>query len=66
MIVSFFLPADPGRVLADVSIFISCAMSLAVFDISKYMEDGEVIEPVVDQTTGTIRYGGDYVQEAKL
>ncbi|KAF9453375.1 cytochrome P450 [Macrolepiota fuliginosa MF-IS2] len=46
----------PGRVLADASIFITCAMTLAVFDISKYMEDGKFVEPVVDQTTGTISH----------
>lgn len=46
----------PGRVLADASVFISCAMSLAVFNISKYVEDGRAIEPVVDQTTGTISH----------
>ena len=44
-----------GRILADSSIFISCAMSLAVFDITKYSKDGIVVEPVVEQTTGTIR-----------
>ena len=44
-----------GRILADSSIFISCVMSLAVFDITKYSKDGIVVEPVVEQTTGTIR-----------
>ena len=41
--------------MADSSIFISCAMSLAVFDISKCVENGKVIEPVHENTTGTIR-----------
>jgi hypothetical protein len=31
-------------------------MSLAVFDISKCVENGVVIEPVNENTTGTIRY----------
>jgi len=31
-------------------------MSLAVFDISKCVENGMIIEPVHDNTTGTIRY----------
>ena len=31
-------------------------MSLAVFDISKCIENGMVIEPVHENTTGTIRY----------
>lgn len=42
--------------MAEASIFISCAMTLAAFNISKYEENGQVIEPIVDQTTGTIRY----------
>jgi cytochrome P450 len=46
----------PGRVLADSSLFISCAMALAVFDITKYSKDGIVVEPVVEQTTGTISH----------
>jgi cytochrome P450 len=46
----------PGRVLADSSLFISCAMSLAVFDITKYSKDGVVVEPVVEQKTGTISH----------
>ena len=32
-------------------------MSLAVFDISKYIENGVTIEPVHENMTGTIRYG---------
>jgi hypothetical protein len=31
-------------------------MSLAVFDISKYVENGVVIEPVYDNMAGAIRY----------
>ncbi|KAJ3563157.1 hypothetical protein NP233_g9122 [Leucocoprinus birnbaumii] len=47
----------PGRVLADASIFISCAMTLAVFDISKHVDvSGQVVEPIVDQTTGIISH----------
>lgn len=45
-----------GSHLADASVFISCAMSLAVFDVSKCIENGIVIEPVNERTTGTIRY----------
>ncbi|KAJ3978425.1 cytochrome P450, partial [Lentinula detonsa] len=43
------------RVLADASVFISCAMALAVFNISKYSENGVVIEPDRNQSSGTIR-----------
>ena len=44
-----------GIHLADISVFISCALSLAVFDITKCVENGVVVEPVHDNTTGTIR-----------
>ncbi|KAF8628141.1 hypothetical protein AX15_004074 [Amanita polypyramis BW_CC] len=37
------------------SIFISCAMTLAVFDTTPYMEDGKPIMPDVKQSTGIIR-----------
>jgi hypothetical protein len=42
--------------LGDLSVFMSCAMSLAVFDISKYVENGVVIEPVYEGMAGAIRY----------
>jgi hypothetical protein len=44
-----------GVHLADASVFISCVTTLAVFDISKCVENGAVIEPVHENTTGTIR-----------
>ncbi|THV05395.1 cytochrome P450 [Dendrothele bispora CBS 962.96] len=46
----------PGMHLADASAFISCAMSLAVFDITKCLEHGAVIEPVNERTNGTISH----------
>jgi len=47
----------PGLNLADASVFISCAMSLAVFDVSKSVDDsGRVIEPIVEYTDGTISH----------
>lgn len=46
----------PGLQLADVSVWISCAMSLAVFDITKKLdENGIPIVPVPKYTDGTIR-----------
>ncbi|PPQ72980.1 hypothetical protein CVT25_004560 [Psilocybe cyanescens] len=45
-----------GSLLADSSMFISCAMSLSVFDITKYSSNGVVVEPVQEQTTGTISH----------
>ncbi|KAE9404451.1 cytochrome P450 [Gymnopus androsaceus JB14] len=46
----------PGMHLADASVFVSCVMSLAVFDIGKCVENGMVIEPVNDRTSGTISH----------
>ncbi|KAK0185225.1 cytochrome P450 [Armillaria mellea] len=46
----------PGKVLADASVFMSCAMVLAVFDISKYSENGVVFEPDTEHTAGTISH----------
>ncbi|KAF9008812.1 cytochrome P450 [Cyathus striatus] len=46
----------PGLHLADVSIFITCALTLAVFDIEKKVERGIVIEPLHENTTGTISH----------
>ncbi len=34
----------------------SCAMVLAVFNISKYCEDGIVFEPDIETTSGAVRY----------
>ena len=41
--------------LADSSLFIICAMTLAVFDIRKAVRDGKVLEPTVEYCTGIIR-----------
>ncbi|KAG6831860.1 hypothetical protein H0H92_006977 [Tricholoma furcatifolium] len=46
----------PGRHLADASVFMTCAMTLAVFDISKSVENGVTIEPVLENTEGTISH----------
>ncbi|KAG6919294.1 hypothetical protein DXG01_007426 [Tephrocybe rancida] len=50
----------PGMHLADASVFISCAMSLAVFDISKSVENGVIVEPVHENTDGTISHPKPY------
>lgn len=47
--------------LADASVFTSCAMSLAVFDIAKCIENGQVIEPSGEYGSGTIRYATQYI-----
>jgi hypothetical protein len=46
----------PGMNLATTSVFISCAMSLAVFNVGKYVdESGNVVEPETRYSGGTIR-----------
>ncbi|PPR03414.1 hypothetical protein CVT24_012709 [Panaeolus cyanescens] len=47
----------PGRVLAEASVFITCAMTLATCDIRKCKDDkGAVVNVVYEQTTGTISH----------
>lgn len=41
--------------LADATVFATIAMTLAVFNINKAVENGKVIEPVIEYTPGTIR-----------
>ncbi|KAJ7480162.1 cytochrome P450 [Mycena galericulata] len=43
----------PGRVLADASVFITVAMTLAMFNISKHFDGSEIN---VEQTTGVISH----------
>ena len=47
---------NTGRLLAEISVFISCAMSLAVFNITPHIENGMPVIPDLTQTTGVIRY----------
>lgn len=44
-----------GLNLADTTVFFTCAMVLATFDISKAVENGVVIEPSGEYTAGTVR-----------
>ncbi|OJA20233.1 hypothetical protein AZE42_12696 [Rhizopogon vesiculosus] len=46
----------PGLHLADASVWLSAAMSLAVFNISKVVENGVEIMPEFDSTSGTISH----------
>ncbi|KAG0702303.1 cytochrome P450 [Suillus ampliporus] len=46
----------PGLHLAYASVWISIAMSLAVFDISKVVENGVEITPELDPSSGTISH----------
>ncbi|PBK60866.1 cytochrome P450 [Armillaria solidipes] len=56
MVFGFGRRICPGRLLADASVFMSCAMVLAVFDISKYSENGVVFEPDTEHSAGTISH----------
>ena len=50
---SFFI--GPGIHIAQTSLWIACAMSLAVFDIRKYVdESGNVVEPETRYTSGGV------------
>ncbi|KAG2064540.1 cytochrome P450 [Suillus decipiens] len=46
----------PGLHLADASVWISAVMSLAVFDVSKVIENGIEITPEVDPSSGLISH----------
>ncbi|KIJ18479.1 hypothetical protein PAXINDRAFT_70725 [Paxillus involutus ATCC 200175] len=46
----------PGLHLAQASLFVSVAMSLAVLDISRHVEDGVEVVPKFDVTGGTISH----------
>ncbi|KAF9880651.1 cytochrome p450 oxidoreductase [Colletotrichum karsti] len=50
----------PGRILADNALFITIAQSLAVFDISKPVENGKEVEPVVKMTPGIVSHPEDF------
>ncbi|PFH50869.1 hypothetical protein AMATHDRAFT_60362 [Amanita thiersii Skay4041] len=50
----------PGRLLADTSIYMACAMSLAVFDITPHIENGKAIMPNMEQSTGTISHPSEF------
>ena len=51
----FFCPG-PGLNLAQSSLWLACAMSLAVFDIGKYVDGfGNVVEPKIHYSDGAIR-----------
>ncbi|KAG1897252.1 uncharacterized protein F5891DRAFT_957421 [Suillus fuscotomentosus] len=45
-----------GLHLADASIWICAAMSLAVFDVSKVVENGVEITPEIDPSSGSISH----------
>jgi cytochrome P450 len=51
----------PGRVLADASLFLTFAQSLAVFDIQKQVDrEGKVVEPKHEFMGGIVAYPGTF------
>jgi len=53
---SMFVWIGPGINFALSSLWLACAMSLAVFNIEKYVDGfGNVVEPKIHYTDGTIR-----------
>ncbi|KDQ54080.1 hypothetical protein JAAARDRAFT_410464 [Jaapia argillacea MUCL 33604] len=47
----------PGLNLADASVFLSCAMTLAVFNVSKALDaHGNPIDPIVEYTDSTVSH----------
>ncbi|OBZ77169.1 O-methylsterigmatocystin oxidoreductase [Grifola frondosa] len=56
MVFGFGRRICPGLNFADASIFVSCAMILAVFQISKVVENGVVVEPTVKYTSSPISH----------
>lgn len=45
----------PGRHVADASIFMSVASILATLEVRKVVENGKVIDPVIEPSSGGIR-----------
>lgn len=51
--------------LADATIFLACALSLAAFDISKMVRDGVIVEPVCEYKTGFIRQDTTFLNASR-
>ena len=65
MVFGFGRRICPGLQLADVSVFLAIAMSLAVFKVTKPVVDGKVVEPPTDFTTGTVSHPPHYLCDIK-
>ncbi|KZT69861.1 cytochrome P450 [Daedalea quercina L-15889] len=55
-----------GSQLAEMSLFLICAVSLAAFEISKPVVDGRVVEPSMEYTNGTISHPFEFQCSIKL
>ncbi|EPS98990.1 hypothetical protein FOMPIDRAFT_1050990 [Fomitopsis schrenkii] len=56
----------PGSQLAELSLFMSCAVTLATLEISKPIVNGKVIEPSMEYTTGTVSHPCEFQCSIKL
>ncbi|KAI9001294.1 cytochrome P450 [Trametes punicea] len=65
MVFGFGRRICPGLQLADVSVFMAVAMTLAVFKVEKAVENGKVVEPSTDYTSGTVSHPPPYKCEIK-
>ncbi|OTA95517.1 hypothetical protein M434DRAFT_393743 [Hypoxylon sp. CO27-5] len=50
----------PGRYLADNALYLNIAQSLAVFSISKAVENGQEIEPIIKPEPGVVSHPSPY------
>ncbi|KZT68576.1 cytochrome P450 [Daedalea quercina L-15889] len=66
MIFGFGRRVCPGSQLAEISLFLICAVSLAAFEISKPVVDGKVVEPSMEYTTGSISHPVEFQCSIKL
>ncbi|EJC98992.1 cytochrome P450 monooxygenase [Fomitiporia mediterranea MF3/22] len=55
----------PGRELADSSLYLTIVQSLSVFNISKAVENGKEVEPVVGFTSGIVSHPLEYRTSVK-
>jgi len=55
----------PGKALAESTLFLSIAQSLAVFDVAKKIVDGKVILPKVDPRPGVISHPAHFEMSVK-
>lgn len=46
----------PGIHFAEMTVFLSCATALATLNIAKCVENGMVVEPVMDKTPGSVKF----------
>ena len=55
----------PGLQLADASVWLAIAMILSVFKIEKAVENGQVVEPDTEFTSGTVSHPPPFKCEIK-